>query len=889
MLSVFCAVLVLVPWLLTALPASAAERIEVVSVGWDDTVVPGTWSPVRLRVGADSTDFTGRVEVVVKFRPPSQGRSVTLPDQVIGAYAQDLVLPGGTTKDVTIWVPTPHSQTGTADTQPGTVRLVSSGRVLAQQDVEFRTGRTPQWPLLGVLAEAPVVQRNLARVSVQYQSLPVPVNVAALNPADLPSHSERLRAFKAIVVQGTTPSVMTDEQRAAVRDWVIWGGHLVIFGGPDAPRAAAVLPDRSLSLSFAGTNSRADLSAFARWLGVSNDPVGIGPATTMRAQGGTALLTSQTGAGEAPSDGGDPLIWRSGMGDGSVTVVGIDPGLEPIASWAGTPVLLQRLVDPELATFSSENGYYGPGGYQTDSVSRLQGAVDALPPEAYPSLPAVALILGAFALAVGPVAHIVLRRLDRREWIWLVVPGAAMLMVLALYVVGIGREGRDVLANVVAEVRILPDVGGAKASLVAGYFSPVHRNLTVTAPGTESVQVSGAGFYGYGGPIRSFSGYYPGPYGMGGASSRGGDAPSDGLPFSVVAGRETRIEYFGSQWGMRTVALERELNGIGQITSSLRLEESRLVGTIRNDTSFFLEDAAILSGSSMAKLGSLAPGQTAPVAIDLGDTSSTSPFPYGYMPLSYRLLGPGGAPSGASPSIAMSGPRGFGMYPNMGDMPQGAEAARRARLVDALSQPTGPFNSSSLASAPLTLVAFTRSSLGFQLPVAGSHPLYTLSFVQQRLNLDMEPGSFRLPAALSPAELIAQRPSMTGPSGGPTMNATYRFRAPLPRRATVSALELDTSPSVSAGTPPPSLPRFAPSGGSQTTTSATATRRLYNWIAGSWESLPEGQQNVRIAPADPYVSADGEVRLQTSAMPSPGGPSGLAGVPELVVEGTVPS
>jgi hypothetical protein len=447
-----------------------------------------------MRVTGGGSDVTARVEVIVKFRPPAQGAPITFPDQMVGAYGQDVALPAGAMKEFTVWVPTTASQTNTADVQPGTVRLVANGQRLAQQDIEFRTGRTPQWPLVGVLAEAPVVQRAVGGVAVQYQGLPVPVSIAALSPTDVPTFGERLRAFKAIVVQGSAPAMMTAEQRLAVREWVAGGGNLLLMGGPDASRAVAALPPDSLALGLGGANSAANLAPLAAWLGNQSDPVGTGPAARLEPRGGLVLVGTRSDSAAE----GEPLVWRAGLGEGTVTLLSVDPALEPIASWPGTPALMQKLLEPALASFSGDGPSYAP--YQQDVATRLQMAVDALPPEAYPSLTAVALILGLFALLVGPVAHILLRRLDRRGWIWLVVPGASMLLVVALYVVGIGREGRDVFENVVARVRITPEDGTARAAVVAGFFAPTREGLTVTAAGNEPVRVNRSGSYGYGGP-----------------------------------------------------------------------------------------------------------------------------------------------------------------------------------------------------------------------------------------------------------------------------------------------------------------------------------------------------------------------------------------------------
>jgi hypothetical protein len=418
---------------------------------------------------------------------------------------------------------------------------------------------------------------------------------------------------------------------------------------------------------------------------------------------------------------------------------------------------------------------------------------------------------------------------------------------------------------------------------------------------------------GYGGYYSGSYYSYSSGYGIPSASfiypSGGTAAADDQVPFFVMSGRDTRIEYVGGQWAMRTVALERTLGKeVGQISPSLRLEENRVVGSIRNDTSFFLEDAAILTGPSVVKLGSLAPGQTAPVVVDLSDVSDTSNAYPGssYRPLSYRLLDTVSSSDDSQGTASGPGPyRGFSsgpvpmVYSGRGtpggerwEMPKDPETARRARLADAISQPTGPYNSGLAASQPLTLVAFTRSPLGIALPSAGTHPLYTLSLVEQRLRLDAQPGVFRLPSALSPGEYVAEASKPPTPSTGmPTMTATYRYRPPLPRGATIDALEFSL-PATSAGSPyqsPFALPSSPPGGPGQAAPGPApdSTVALYNWRSGGWDPLPDGQEGVRIEPADAYVSADGEIRVQLNSAPyrGPGGQS----MPELVIEGNVHS
>src|SRR5439155_21522539 len=151
---------------------------------------------------------------------------------------------------------------------------------------------------------------------------------------------------------------------------------------------------------------------------------------------------------------------------------------------------------------------------------------------------------------VGPVAHVVLRRLDRRGFVWLVVPAAAVLVSAALYVGGVRRGGRDVLVNVVSHVQIDPDGNTARQAVAAGFFAPTHAHLAVAVPGDTPVRTRAGGD-------------------LFGALARAGAPPASEPPIHVVSGRTTRVEFAADESSMRTVSLRRNLDkDVGRITSS---------------------------------------------------------------------------------------------------------------------------------------------------------------------------------------------------------------------------------------------------------------------------------------------------------------------------------
>src|SRR5439155_14835295 len=227
----------------------------------------------------------------------------------VAAYGQDVPLPAGVTKEVTLWAPVEMNM-------GGAVRLTAGGRLLAERAIEFKGVRMPGWPLVGVLAESPTVARDLGQIDLPLQQgLRAPLSVARLQVGDIPSEAERLNGLKALVVQGTVPAGLTGEQRRAVEAWIADGGHLVISGGPDAARAAGVLPPGSLPVTFAGAEAAADLAPLAR-LGAGSAGAAGGqnraPAATLPP--GPAAVFQPAGGAVLAGTPERPLAWRLNLG-----------------------------------------------------------------------------------------------------------------------------------------------------------------------------------------------------------------------------------------------------------------------------------------------------------------------------------------------------------------------------------------------------------------------------------------------------------------------------------------------------------------------------------------------------------------------------------------------
>jgi hypothetical protein len=801
-------------------PASAQASLEVLELGWDGTIVPGSWAPVRVRVRGPGPEVTALVEIVLFSRmQTAPGATIPVTEYAVAAYGEDVALPPGVTKELTIWFPPENNAAGQ-------VRLSVAGRTLAEQRVEFRVSRTPNWPLVGALAESPLIARTLTQIEIPYQSLFVPIDVVDLASGDLPARSEHLSALNALVVQGDAATGLTGEQRRAVHGWVLDGGNLVLIGGPNPGRPIAVLPPDTLGVSFTGADAAGDLTPLLQWAGMGDGGGVMAPAARLRSDTGAVLAGTRD----------TPLVWRQGIGRGTVTILAVDPALEPLASSAATPVILRKLLESSLPTSAGERqnpGYFGLGAQS--AAQRLSGVTSALPPEAFPSWQLVGIVLGGFALGAGLLGHLVLRLLNRREWVWVVVPAAAVLVSMVLYVVGIGHDGRDVLGHVVSYVQLDPERREAQQTLAAGFYAPTHGNLQVGVPGGGLVLANSGG----GGPSPFGGMFAPG--------SLSGEPP-----VRVVQGREPRVEFTEGEWDMRSVILERSLGDeIGRIATRFTVENGVISGSLRNETPYRLEDAAVVIGESVQRVGDLAPGQTAPVSITPSFVRSSTPRSrQGVAAQLFTGPTPFGPPDEPEPrrrSALMNAALGAGEY--------GYAVASRSSLPG-----TGE-------SLPLTVFAFTRNPVGPGVPSVGGRPAHHLTLLRQPARLEFGPGPFALPMGLVPAQEESgargsgQFPMVQVPFVELRGNSTtFRFKLPLPATARVDSLAIATrqlgQTTSAAQSPPGSFPGDIPVPASE------GVFQVYNWQTASWEPLPAGVGEARLEPAEAYVDREGQVRVE---------------------------
>jgi len=553
------------------LPVQAARAADAdlflsAEGGWASTEAPGGWAPYRVVVhNQSSTPFHGQVRL--------------LPDPAVGAppgshvdggtlYAEPVFVPRqGWTAVSTYALPAPNGYRAQL--------LDAGGRLVTS----LRVGPPAQGTAIGVLT----ADDRLAQQLRDY-GLP-PVNIPAIvrfTTTDLPADAARLAGLRAILIASVDLGGLDPAKLQALRDFVGFGGGLVVATGAAWAQTASHLPAELAPLRPFGTAAA-----------VLEEPVAVD------SPGGQPTVTVATGAlvggrVAATSPAGQPLVVEREFGAGRVVELAYDPMSPPLA---GT----ERGSFSFAQALRRATGQVGDLGVDRRDPSpydpllpglALRGAGRSAPPQ-----PLLLGLLLAFLLAAGPAGFLALAR-ARRRWLYWVAPPLAGLLIASGVYAGVEAGGNGVVRDQVVEVvRVTPDGSG----LVTAFHA-------LTLPGSGEWRASA--------PARTLLSLNA--------------TPDDhlrvqlGLPqldrlADAYAPAEESVRFQAAEANLREVPAQspriletQSVRPVGPwLVPHLAYRGGQLAGTVRNASATALEDLFLVSadGSRAYHLASTVPAQ----------------------------------------------------------------------------------------------------------------------------------------------------------------------------------------------------------------------------------------------------------------------------------------
>jgi hypothetical protein len=531
-------------------------------MGYQGKIKHDKWNPLKLTLTSDR-DISG--DVVVQIQNYNGFGYQT-------SYVQQVDLPKDTPKEVVIGIP------GAMLNKDNNQILFYEGSYTKGKQIPFATGKnyvqaSPyQGALIAVLSDDPDTMNFMNVLNGKGNS----VSVFPLKNASVPSDGMLLNGLDVIVINNFASDTLSEPQRQAITDWVNGGGTLILAGGAGYSKTAAPFAD----ITPVVANGTTTVNSLAELEKLGGKPLKLDGAFTI------STAEAVEGAQIGIEVDGQPLFASKTYGQGSVQYAAYDLAMEPVSSWAGHPDAWASILRNNLPMMGAQNGMY-----YNSLMDNLNYVLEYFPSLKMPSFTLLLWMLIIYAVVVAPLLYYILKKADKREWAWFLIPIIAVIASGSVYVVGSSDKTRE-LAHTINLIE-LNGQGDAVKSTASAFFTPRSGNYALEFPENTYLRTAQS---------RNTFG------GMG-----------ENKNFVRVEQASTTLELRDmSQWSLAKVWVDRQgTEEMGRLGMDLKLDaKGELNGKVTNDTINDLTEVALVIGGKAYKLGDIKKGEAATVPQD---------------------------------------------------------------------------------------------------------------------------------------------------------------------------------------------------------------------------------------------------------------------------------
>lgn len=530
--------------IVTTLPVTTAKAKSQVDLSIDlplgGIMKYSQWTQIVVTVDNHGEAFDGQIEVGEK-ESSIHGMAVLSKPFKIGSNE---------TKQVALTIPGESLQ----QMSPAILRVKSEGKVVGKKALPFF--RFTDSNVIAVVDSSSNTFHFLTGASID-ESQRQRYAVERLKPEMLPDESWLYKNVDVLAIGNLPPDSISDSQVAAVREWVKRGGVLILFAGE---KGSGLIPSFVTDLNLGRLEGAPS---------IQNN------LDEIRALSGKTLLPSDT---LPVFDRGKPLFISKKSGEGLLLFTNYDIGAEPFASWQYNRDLWRSIFTKYnvLERIETSNSQYAVDS----SMLRLS---QFIPDVRTPRVGMIIVIWSIYLIIVAPGLYWALKKLDRREWAWGIIPVSALVLTLGVYLVG------------------RPSIVQADTAYHVNKVSIKDDTLSEVQTASSFLTVSGGSF-----AIQSLSSFQTVPIG---AHHSGGFAASGFIDTNKT--REPEIRYDHVPYlSIRQATAMGVKTDIGSFLSKLSIEQNRLQGTVQNNTAYPMDELYIQLGHQRIPLGAVKQGET---------------------------------------------------------------------------------------------------------------------------------------------------------------------------------------------------------------------------------------------------------------------------------------
>lgn len=508
--------------------------------------------PITVDVKSKEEDFTGEVEIRVPSSTPGS----------YDAYSKEVTIKKGESTKVSIPVML------TEGNSKFTVNLTKDNKSIVEKKMSISKGRISEGSLfVGLLTDDVNSLGYLGNVEYVDSNIPNPLtlNTVKLDFNSIGDNYLNIDALDIIFINNFNLGNFKAEHYSGLNAWVNKGGTLVIGAGVNESKTVKILDKSLIDVKSNGV--------LEKEVKVINDTLKLNLSQLEIADSEIKLASNE-----------DKLAYSVKKGKGEILITTFDLGTEPLISSKDSVEVWNKLLIDKFQKVN-EDYKYG-GGYYSYERNSL---VSNIPVEKIPSIWLLGGILAAFALIIGIVLYLVLKKINKRDYIWLAVPITSVIFAVIIFLTGTVTRVNDVVLNQINILNLNND-GKAQVKGIVGIGSKYKGDLIIEKP--EGIVMNFR---------ENMNHYYNNPE----------DMKIDKL--RVKTTYRNNNSYFSFKdsdaLNMKNFEVYGNDQTLPKLESSFNLDGGLLNGVVKNNLDSNINKLILVSGDSIWELGSVKKGE----------------------------------------------------------------------------------------------------------------------------------------------------------------------------------------------------------------------------------------------------------------------------------------
>ena len=523
-----------------------------ISYGIDGKYKAQKYMPVTVQINNLEKDFNGEVEV--RVTSDSSGG--------YNAYSKEVTASKGESISVTI----PVKFLGENST--GAVCIIENGKVLYEKKLLISSGRINEGnAFTGLLTDDPTALGYLGNITYfdSNYSNTGKMNCVNITEGMLDENGLNIDGLDVIIINNYNMANLNDKQYNALNNWVNAGGTLLIGAGANESKTINNINKSFLNIISNGTREQ-------------NVKTGSESLNLILSQ-----ITLEDSTVTVNSDE-NKLVYSLDRGAGKILITAFDLGLEPFISSDDAAIMLQDILRETFDKIYADN-YQGGYNSRNYEISNILGSI---PVENTVSTLTLVIVLGVYAILVGIVIYIILKKMKKRDLTWVLIPVTSIVFTVMIYLLGSKMKIKDIIVNSTNIISV-DEEGRGQINSYIGIASKNKENIKIENEEDLKMQYISDDYY-----------YY-------------GDTDYNAKTLRVKTTYTNDNSYFTVSNSDVASVNKFEVSGkeivMPKLENTLKIKDGNLEGTIKNNLDADIQRLVIVSGKSVWDLGQVAKGE----------------------------------------------------------------------------------------------------------------------------------------------------------------------------------------------------------------------------------------------------------------------------------------